>query len=110
MYIRIQDNGIRYRISRDEANELLEGKQLTEQLSLSQEIQLTYQVLLTDKKNSFKFNQQENSFNLRIAKTDLEKEISERPSKKGILFCQTSNNIAQDYSLEIDVKKSKTKD
>jgi predicted DNA binding CopG/RHH family protein len=109
MYIRIQDNGVRYRISRDEASELLEGKPLIDHLCLSQDKQLSYQVLLTNKKNSFEFNQQENSFNLKIAKADIEKEISARPSKKGIRFCQTSNNITQDYSLEIDIKKSKPK-
>ena len=105
MYIRIQDNSIRYRVSKDEASQLAEGKLLESSLTLSSSDSLVYGINTSLDGSHFEFDSNTNGLLLSINRNELRKEIEGRPSKRGLVFTQsfTEKNIS--VSLEIDLKR-----
>jgi len=104
MYIRIQDDSIRYRVSRDEANQLVAGKVLQSSLTLSPSHSLSYEISTTHDASSFEFNVHSNGLLLSINRDELQKEIEGRPSKQGLVFTQSFTEKEILISLEIDLK------
>ena len=86
MYIRIQNQTIRYRISLEEAKKLIEGCSVADYLALSNIDQLSYLISVTNDQSSFTFSQDTNLMALQINREKLLEEIKERPSKQGILI------------------------
>lgn len=105
MYIRIQQQCIRYRISQSEANELIEGKVLREQVQLSTKDSLAFSISASNEPSVFNYLSQKNSLTLTINKKALINEIKSRPSKKGIAITSTEKSGDLQVTLEIDMKK-----
>lgn len=106
MYIRIQNNAIRYRISKDEAKKLIEGEKLIDRLFLTESMNLIYTISTTEDISSFVFISPENIFSLKINKHLLINELAERPSKSGVII-EKNNKINREVTLEIDIKKTR---
>jgi len=104
MYIRIQDQSIRFRLSMQEAERVLTGEILCDHLPLTVENALTYQVCLSSNDNRFEYKDSENKLILHINEDSLTSEISTRPSKKGILFYHQIDQEKTTISLEINLK------
>lgn len=106
MYIRIQDNAIRFRISPEEAQDLLEGEVLLDAVPLNKVLKLTYSVESTSQLSKFEYSDIDHCLSLKINQESLKKEMTERPSKSGISIDHhiTSEKILA-VSLEIDLKK-----
>lgn len=108
MYIRIQNQTIRFRVSMEEANKLSEGFPLEDSLFLSDEYQLFYSITPVERDSFFSFDQENSHMALKINKDQLLEEIKDRPSKQGIkiqkLFTDESKS---NVFLEIDIKKVK---
>jgi hypothetical protein len=107
MYIRIKNNNLRYRVSLEEAEQLLAGQKLSQAIQLSATEQLAYDVSLISRQSHFAFDASANRFSLYIEKESLEQEVSERPSKKGIEFIQKSKDANVTFALEVDLKRKK---
>lgn len=105
MYIRIQDNSIRYRVSRDEANQLLAGQMFQSSLTLSPSHSLLYGIKSTLDASRFDFDINTNGLLLTINRDKLQKEIEGRPSKQGLVFTQLFAEKKISVSLEIDLKR-----
>jgi hypothetical protein len=104
MYIRIQNNSIRYRVSEQEAYSLLDGEELKDSLTVTSQQQLHYSIK-TNKKDSFIFDKT-NHLKLEISIDKLKSEISSRPSKKGVLIDSLPAEGIDVY-LEIDIKRKR---
>ncbi len=105
MYIRIQDDSIRYRLSRLEADQLIKEQKIQDALILSPAKKLRYSITLTDEKNNFEFQEQNNGLYLYINTNAFKSELKDRPSKTGILFTQSVGDKQITLSLEIDLKR-----
>ena len=105
MYIRIQDNSIRFRVSRDEASQLCEEKTLQSSLTLSLTHSLVYGIKTTSDTSRFDFDSNANGLLLSINRDELLKEIEGRPSKQGLIFSQSFADKIISVSLEIDLKR-----
>lgn len=108
MYIRIQDNSIKFRVSKQEAEQLIEGDELSSMLSLPNEKHLLYKITTSKDENDFQYLHHENIFSLLINRNELLQEIETRPSKNGIIFQTEINRSPTKFltlSLEIDIKK-----
>lgn len=84
MYIRIQKQTIRYRISQEEAKQLLEGQLLSDFLPLLTDLNLVYSVATTIDESSFNYDLERNQMALKINKNQLLNETKNKPSKYGI--------------------------
>ncbi len=106
MYIRIQQQQIRYRISRHEAEQLLKDVKLSESVQLSSSVELNYSIKATTTSSQFEYIADENRLALSINKDELIDEIQHRPSKKGMIIpgTQTETDNLTVY-LEVDIKK-----
>ena len=107
MYIRIQDNTIRFRISMTEANDLLANKSLEQKTLLSAGKPFICRIVSTDSNSQFEFNDASLQMDLKINRQSIEKEITGRPSKLGIVFKKTIEHEPLIISLEIDIKRRK---
>ncbi|WP_444994064.1 DUF7009 family protein [Aliikangiella sp. IMCC44359] len=109
MYIRIQNQSIRYRISRDEAAMLLNGQRLEDKLNLSSLLALTYSIDNTSSQSSFNFIDDSKELHLKINIDVLKAELEDRPSKQGIMLASKNSSTTPDVYLEIDLKKNSKK-
>lgn len=105
MYIRIQDNSIRFRVSQNEARQLTEGEAIESSLALSTSQTLTYGINTTLEANWFEFDNNTNGLWLFVNSNELQKEIEGRPSKRGLIFTQSFSEQNITVSLEIDLKR-----
>lgn len=105
MYIRLQDNSIRFRVSRDEASQLVEGEMFESSLTLSPSYSLIYGINTTLDASYFEFDSNTNGLLLSINQDELRKEIEGRPSKQGLIFSQPIAEKIISVSLEIDLKR-----
>ena len=105
MYIRIQDNCIRYRVSRDEANQLARGKTFQSSLALSPSHTLIYGINTTLESSRFEFDSNTNGLQLFINHDELRAEVEGRPSKRGLVFSQPFSEKNISVSLEINLKR-----
>ena len=104
MYIRIQNNSIRYRVSELEAQSLIEGVELKESFTVLNQQALHYSVA-TSEHDSFIFDSS-NHLKLKVSIEKLKSELSTRPSKKGIqLEPSLTHNV--EVFLEVDIKRAK---
>jgi len=108
MYIRIQDKTVRYRISKQESEQLLNGETLFDSLGLSEHCNLSYSIVAVNKHSNFSFSQASNLMSLQINRDDLILELKGKPSKKGI---EIKENISKDKTLsvflEVNLKREK---
>lgn len=104
MYIRIQDNSIRFRVSEQEANTLINGEELNDSFRVANQQQLEYSISSAEN-DSFDFLPS-NHLKLKVSLAKLKFELSTRPSKKGI---QLDKSLTQNVNvfLEIDIKRKK---
>ena len=110
MYLRIKQQTIRYRISKIEAEKLINDELLYDSLDLTENLRLSYSVASTKNHSNFSFDPDANLLNLKINKKELLKELEDRPSKKGIEVSETlSKSKILSVFLEIDIKKVKIK-
>ena len=105
MYTRIQDKHIKYRISKQEAIQLADGEVFHDSISLSVVDSLNYAIELTEQQNKFEYDKHSNTLSLFINQNSLTQELTNRPTKKGIVFRQQFGEKEITVSLEIDVKK-----
>ncbi|MCW8878541.1 MAG: hypothetical protein OQK04_15540 [Kangiellaceae bacterium] len=109
MYIRIQDNSIRFRVSRNEAEQLLDGGKLEESLRLSPAKTLHYSIAPTQNENTYRLDESNNSICASINLESLRNELENKPSKKGItIFTSTDKPSPSLVTLEVDLKRKKT--
>ena len=106
MYIRIQNDSIRYRLSREEAAQLADGKTFQSSLSVSPSFSLKYGIITTLETSRFEYKEDSNELLLCINRNDLLKEIENRPSKKGLIFTQFFDEKSISVALEVDLKKT----
>jgi len=104
MYIRIQNNSIRFRVSEQEAYSLIEGLELKDSFIVPNQQQLDYSIS-TAENDSFDF-ESSNLLKLQVDLDKLKSELSVRPSKKGIQI-ESSNAHGIDVFFEIDIKKKR---
>jgi len=104
MYIRIQENTIRYRVSKLEAKQLINEEILEQSLVISPSHTLNYAINLTQHDNQFNYEETSNKLLLAINRDILIKELEQRPSKRGIVFNQYFKDKIIGVSLEIDLK------
>jgi len=107
MYIRIEKQIIRYRISRQEANRLIEGEELLETTHLSDDYSLTYGVKTTGGLTGFSFNSKDgagNTLSVTVNKQQLLSEIEGRPSKQGIAIATKGGKQALSVYLAVNLK------
>jgi len=104
MYIRINDNSIRFRVSKQEASQLIDGKHFSQTLTLSPSHSLTYAINSNDQENQFVYDEKTNGLLLTINKEILMKELNNRPNKEGIVFTHSISAKTLSISLEIDLK------
>jgi hypothetical protein len=109
VYIRIQDNSIRYKISKKEADELIIGKSFLDSIKLSPHFTLSYQLKLTvlQKDSHFEYCKLTNILCLSINKERLNFELEHKPTKQGILFNQIIDGQSINISLEVNLKKAR---
>ena len=104
MYIRIQNNSIRFRVSEQEANFLMDGVKLKDSFIVLNQQQLDYSISTADK-DSFDCKTS-NHLELQVSLDKLRSELSIRPSKKGIQI-ESSHSHGIDVFLEVDIKKKR---
>ena len=108
MYIRIQEQTIRFRVSRDEAEALIDGKWFIDSLSLSPTFSLSYSVESCDQTSHFEYSAEKQAMILKVNRQQLSQEIANRPSKKGLtILHQIDEANTIQVSLEVNLKKSK---
>jgi hypothetical protein len=107
MYIRLNKNSIRYRVSIEEANRLLAGEELTESVQLSTLHSLSYAITTVDRVSEFVYDQDNNRFCLFIEADELNREIEDRPSKQGIELSKKILNNLLIIALEVDLKRNR---
>ncbi|TQV87523.1 DUF7009 family protein [Aliikangiella coralliicola] len=108
MYIRIQNQTIKYRVSRAEAQQLLSHQKLQDEVALSPHQKMGYAVETCDNESYFDYVSDTNLMALHINRADLKDELEDRPSKQGILIRESnSETLSPAVYLEIDLKKSK---
>jgi len=107
MYLRLQDNSIRFRISKIEAQQLVDGTQLRQSTRLSIEQIIRYSIVCVRDDSSLSYQQSSMHLSLKINKQDLIEELAERPTKLGIRFEQSLDRYNQIISLEINIKKTR---
>ena len=90
-----------------EAEKVLAGEALRDWLPLTPDKMLSYGVQPTNKHSHFETKNSTCKLFLFINKQDLSSEISERPSKKGIIFEHQVGASKMLVSLEIDLKKKR---
>jgi len=100
MYIRIQDEQLKFRISHDEAHSLLAGLTLERQLNINDSFAIGYALEVCDGKNQFSFNPESNCLFGRVNRQQLQDEIAVRPSKTGMILQADSPQV----TLEVDLK------
>ncbi len=54
MYLRIRDKSIRYRISKDETDQLLNNEVIVDELDLTNHFNLSYSIVMVNRKSNFK--------------------------------------------------------
>jgi len=104
MYIRIQDNSIRFRVSEKEASSLINGGKLIDSFIVPNQQRLDYSIMAAEN-DSFDFDSS-NHLKLKINLNKLKSECSTRPSKKGIIL-DTSLTQGIEVFLEVDIKRKK---
>lgn len=107
MYLRIQDNSIRFRISRDEASRLIDGEHLQDSLNLSPTLTIHYQIEPAQSASQFVFDQVKMALILMINSQALIEETRDRPSKQGIRIEPVGSLQENEIYLEVDVKKNR---
>lgn len=109
MYIRIQDNTIRFRLSKEEAETLLHRESLVEKAYFSPQSTLNYSVQITGEQNNFLFDDAENSLQVYVNEDLFKEELANRPSKEGILIARSvANDQLSQVTLEIDLKRKRS--
>lgn len=106
MYIRIHDDNLRFRISMEEANNLLDGEKITHSIRLNPTFELFYQVSCGHQNSIFEFKDN-NRLALYINSDELAKEVEHRPSKSGIQVTSQLDNSLPQVNLEVDIKRKK---
>ncbi|PCI70674.1 MAG: hypothetical protein COB38_07045 [Gammaproteobacteria bacterium] len=104
MYIRIQNNSIRFRVSEQEARSLIDCVELKDSFRVPNQQQLDYSIS-TAENDSFDFKTS-NHLKLQVSLDKLKSELSTRPSKKGIQLDQSFTQGVEVF-LEIDIKRKK---
>ena len=104
MYIRIQNNSIRFRVSELEAQSLIVGDELKDSFSVPNQQVLHYSVA-TSENDSFIFDSS-NHLTLKVSIEKLKFELSTRPSKKGIQLEPSLTHHVEVF-LEVDIKRTK---
>ena len=107
MYLKIQENAIRYRISQKEAKSVLAGQCLSHGISLTASAHLRYQLSISHKASNFQYDATHNAMILTINHQALSQEVENRPSKKGIIINQTVGPETLTISLEIDLRSKR---
>ncbi len=105
MYIRLEVQTIRLRISQQEANNLLNNQMLTSSSRLSQNFVLHYSVKLTNTDSYSSFSDDNSEILLFVNREQLAKELQHRPSKQGIEISHDDKSTELKCFLEIDIKK-----
>jgi len=106
MYIRLEEQTIKIRISREEAQKLIDGQHLASKTELSDDFSISYRVETTIEDSSFtskccKF------MVLSINKHQLASEIEDRPSKDGIYVSYREGDVKLDTYLVVNLKKKR---
>ncbi len=107
MYIRMEGQTIRYRVSKQEADSLINGEKLSETTNFSADYSLTYSVKMTDELSGFVVESgqlSENKLSIMINRQQLLDEIEGRPSKQGILITTCKQKNPLNIYLEINLK------
>ncbi len=107
MYIRIQDNSIGFKVSKLEANQLLEASKLEDGIPLSLSISLNYAIRITSEKSSYGYSKDDNALTLSINKQELINELEHRPSKKGLEIEYFIGDDKILVSLQVNMKNAR---
>ena len=106
MYIRIHEQNLRFRISMEEATNLLNGEKIAHSVRLSPTFDLFFQVSCGHQNSIFEFKDS-NRLALYINSNELAQEIEHRPSKSGIQIINDLDNSFPQVNLEVDIKRKK---
>jgi len=105
MYIRIQDSRFRFRISSQEAQQLIGGDILLDAIPLSKTLKLTYSVETTQQVSKFEYSEIDNSLILKVNSQDLINELQARPSKQGLkILYPIHEQQTIEVFLQVDMK------
>ena len=104
MYIRLEEQVIKFRVSREEAQMLLNGEKLESKTAFSGDFSLTYRVETTIQESSFTSNCCK-SLVLAINKQQLMDELEDRPSKEGICISYQEEGVELKAYLVVNLKK-----
>lgn len=107
MYLKVQTGKLMVRISKTEAEQLYSGEILSQKIQLSTTASLSYSVQSSLAESDFQFLKNENSFELFINQLELEKQLIGSPTKQGIVFETTNDDVTLLISLEIDLKRTR---
>jgi hypothetical protein len=107
MYVRIEQDSIKFRISREQAERLLKDQSLDSSCRVSPSTQLLFKIIPNRQQTSFSYYINDCYFQLNIAKHELQAELAARPSKQGIQFEQEIAGETLLIALQIDIKKSR---
>ncbi len=102
MYLKLQDQCLKFRISQLEAKSLLAGKNISEKFAFSPELNIHYSISVSNAASKIVYPDK-TSLELQVSRNQLLQELDGRPSKMGIPI-----NTIDDYQikayLEIDLK------
>jgi len=102
MYLRLQQQCLRFRISKDEAQQLLSGKTIKEQCLLTPQLDLTYCLILVETASEIQYPEA-NKISININRGDFTRELDGRPSKTGLPMVAKDNHTIKAF-IEIDIK------
>lgn len=105
MYLRIEQDEIRFRVSQKEADALVNGQVISQECIWSKEFRLSFSIVSVEQTSSLDFDKNSAKLKLKINQESLRSELATRPSKTGIIFHQTIDERELQVSLEIDLKK-----
>lgn len=108
MYIRVDQNEIKFRVSRKEAESIINGQAVSQTCPFSPDFVLTYGVAASIHTSELCFDDINGRLLLKINLPELKSQLATRPTKTGIIFQQDLKLKTLQVSLEIDIKKPKT--
>ncbi|TQV77536.1 hypothetical protein FLL45_06220 [Aliikangiella marina] len=107
MKLRIERDSIKFKVSKEQANQLLADEVLLDAVPLTSLLKLTYSVEVTEHLSKFEYSEIDHCLSLRINRDILQKELTEGPTKKGILIEHDINDSKYiSVGLQVDLKTS----
>jgi len=102
VYLKLQQQSVKFRISQPEARSLLTGKNVSDQFWFTPGLNLHYCISVVDAASKIVYPD-ESSLKIQVSRKELLMELDGRPSKKGIQIVSNDDKEIKAY-LEIDLK------